>query len=306
MHPRFSHPFFQFLFFGNYFYGFCAVALAIESSLQQNLPLNCFSFYLFLFVTTLLYYNLAFSKIDQPGKEENPRLHWHQIHLKERRVLQAFYHLLLLYLTIQHVQILIQKLAYFCPHEIFLLFLFPCTAVLYYGISTRYFSTGNLRNIGWLKPFIIGFTWAGAVGILPQMFHQWSQNMVYELRLVSLLLFLKNFMFISVLSIMFDIKDYARDYNFELKTFVVKFGLRKTLYFILIPLLLLGWVSFVTYGILNHFSFLRIFLNTLPFLLCILVALELQKRKSIYFYLVIIDGLMLVKAVCGSIAIVYF
>ncbi len=113
-------------------------------------------------------------------------------------------------------------------------------------------------------------------------------------------------MFISVLSIMFDIKDYAKDYNFELKTFVVKFGLRKTIFFILIPLLLLGWVSFVTYGLLNGFSFMRIFLNTLPFLVCTVVALELQKRKSIYFYLIIIDGLMLVKAFCGSLAVLYF
>jgi len=209
-------------------------------------------------------------------------------------------------LAINPLQVLRQKLPYLNQEEILLLLLFPCAAVLYYGISTKYLRTGNLRNIGWLKPFIIGFTWAGAVGILPQLFQTWEENQSYHFNLVSALLFLKNFMFISVLSIMFDIKDYAKDYNFELKTFVVKFGLRKTIYFILIPLLLLGWISFVTYGILNGFSFTRIFLNTLPFLLCTVVALELQKRKSIYFYLIIIDGLMLVKAICGSLAILYF
>jgi hypothetical protein len=71
-------------------------------------------------------------------------------------------------------------------------------------------------------------------------------------------------------------------------------------------LLLLGWLSFVIYGFLNGFSWMRIVLNTLPFLLCIAVALELKRRKSIYFYLIIIDGLMLVKALCGSIAVLYF
>lgn len=297
---------FQFLFFGNVFYGACVVALAIESSLQQKLPLNPFLFYLLLFVSTLIYYNLAFSKIDENSREENPRLSWHQKHYKVLRLLQLVYFILFLYLALEPLHLLIQKLPYLRPIELVLLLLFPFTSILYYGINTSYFKTGNLRNIGWLKPFIIGFTWAGVVGILPQLYYQISQNTPYEPNTVAILLFLKNFMFISVLSIMFDIKDYARDYNFELKTFVVKFGLRKTIFYILIPLLLLGWLSFVLYGILNGFSWMRIFLNTLPFLFCIGVALELKKRKSIYFYLIIIDGLMLVKALCGSLAILYF
>ncbi len=306
MNLRFLHPLFQFLFFGNFFYGVCVIALAFEASLQQKLPLNSGSFYLLLFIATLIYYNLAFSKIDKNSREENPRLNWHQKHLKGLRLLQIAYVLVFLFLSLRVSQVFVHQFPQLSPLEFFLLLLFPCTAVLYYGISTKYFRTGNLRNIGWLKPFIIGFTWAGVVGILPQLFYQFSQNNSYELNTVAILLFIKNFMFISVLSIMFDIKDYARDYNLELKTFVVKFGLRKTIFLLLIPLLLLGWISFVVYGISRDFSTTKIVLNTLPFLLCIAVALELQKRKSIYFYLLIIDGLMLVKAVCGSVAMLYF
>jgi 4-hydroxybenzoate polyprenyltransferase len=294
------------IFFSNVFYGACVVALAIESSLQQRVPLNSFAFYLLLFFATLLYYNLAFSRIDKNSKEENPRLTWYQKHYNILRVMQVLYLLLFIYLAGEPLQVLMQKLPLLSPLEYSLLLLFPFASLLYYGINTSYFKTGNLRKIGWLKPFIIGFTWAGVVGVLPQLFCQLSQNTPYHLNTVAILLFLKNFMFISVLSIMFDIKDYARDYNFELKTFVVKFGLRKTIFFILIPLLLLGWLSFVIYGFLNGFSWMRIVLNTLPFLLCIAVALELKRRKSIYFYLIIIDGLMLVKALCGSIAVLYF
>jgi 4-hydroxybenzoate polyprenyltransferase len=297
---------FKSIFFGNFFYGLCAVALAIESSLQQKIPLNTFSFYLLLLTATLLYYNLAFSKIDENSREENPRVNWHQKHYRILRIMQVLYLLFFIYLAFEPLRLLILKLPYLSRIEFVLLLLFPFASVLYYGINTSYFKTGNLRKIGWLKPFIIGFTWAGVVGLLPQLFYQLSQNTPYQLNTVAILLFLKNFMFISVLSIMFDIKDYARDYNFELKTFVVKFGLRKTIFFILIPLLLLGWLTFVVYGFLHGFSWMRIFLNTLPFLFCIAVALELKKRKSIYFYLIIIDGLMLVKALCGSIAVLYF
>lgn len=306
MNSRLRSPLLQFLFFGNVFYGLCVVALAVESSLQQRVPLNSFAFYLLLFSATLLYYNLAFSKIDENSREENPRLNWHQKHFKALRVMQGLYLLIFIYLALEPLQLLILKLPYLGSIDFVLILLFPFVSVLYYGINTSTFKTGNLRTIGWLKPFIIGFTWAGVVGVLPQLFYQLSQNTPYQLNTVSILLFLKNFMFISVLSIMFDIKDYARDYNFELKTFVVKFGLRKTIFFILIPLLLLGWLCFVVYGFLHGFSWMRIFLNTLPFLLCFAVALELKKRKSIYFYLIIIDGLMLVKALCGSLAILYF
>ena len=306
MNIRFLHPLFQFLFFGNFFYGVCVIALAIEASLQQKLPLNSASFYLLLFIATLIYYNLAFSKIDKTSGEENPRLNWHRKHLKGLRLLQIAYVLVFVFLSLSVWQAFVNQFPQLSALEVFLLLLFPCTAVLYYGISTKYFRTGNLRNIGWLKPFIIGFTWAGVVGVLPQLFYQLSQNNAYELNTVAILLFIKNFMFISVLSIMFDIKDYARDYNLELKTFVVKFGLRKTIFSVLIPLLLLGWLSFIVYGVSKDFSLIKIFLNTLPFLLCIVISLELQKRKSIYFYLLIIDGLMLVKALCGSVAMLYF
>ena len=47
-------------FYGNYFYGICAVALAIECSVQLSLPLNSILFYLLLFSITVLYYTHAY------------------------------------------------------------------------------------------------------------------------------------------------------------------------------------------------------------------------------------------------------
>lgn len=111
-------------------------------------------------------------------------------------------------------------------------------------------------------------------------------------------------MFISVLCIMFDIKDYAMDYNAQLKTFVVKFGLRKTIFFIIIPLSLIGFGTFLAFGYVNHFPMQRLFLNGIPFLLLIAVAYSLHHRKSVLYYLIIIDGLMLVKALCGSLEMI--
>jgi len=190
--------------------------------------------------------------------------------------------------------------------EWFSILIFPVVSTLYYGVHFKGLEKYNLRNVGWLKPFIIGFSWAGMVTVYPVLFYCVSDGSHYDPTLIGLFLFIKNFMFIAVLCIMFDIKDYAMDYNLQLKTFVVKLGLRKTIYFVIIPLCVAGLVSFVAYALFNHFHPMKIFLNVLPFIAILAVAYSLHSRRSIFYYLVIIDGLMLFKAACGSIGMIYF
>ena len=137
------------------------------------------------------------------------------------------------------------------------------------------------------------------------IFYNIEHRLVYVPDIIGILLFIKNFMFVAVLCIMFDIKDYAADHNRQLKTFVVNFGLRKTIFFILLPLCMLGLASFVLYGVIRHFSVLKIGLNVVPFVLLIMVAYSMYRRKSIFYYLIVIDGLMLVKALCGITAMTF-
>ena len=102
---------------------------------------------------------------------------------------------------------------------------------------------------------------------------------------------------------MFDIKDYAADYNHRIKTFVVRTGLRYTIFRIIIPLTTAGFVSYILFVTLNHFAGLRILINSVPFILLIAVAWSLRRFRSILYYLAIIDGLMLVKAACGVLGV---
>jgi hypothetical protein len=85
---------------------------------------------------------------------------------------------------------------------------------------------------------------------------------------------------------------------------VVRLGLRKTLFSVVLPLACFSWLLFVALGILAHFAALRILLNTIPFILLITVCYTMYQRKSILYYLAIIDGLMLVKAFCGIAGII--
>lgn len=292
----------RFLFYGNYFYGICAIALSIEASLQQHAALNGPAYYLFVFCATVLYYTHAY--IAEPGaSSSNLRSQWYY----EKRNVIRWTQLALTVLCLCFGCILlrnnwqgIMSLRFF---HCLIIAVFPVVAALYYGSASPKASTNNLRNQGWLKPFVIGFVWAGAVTIYPVLFSTIEQHSVYTPDLVSMLLFVKNFMYITMLCVMFDIKDYAADHNHRLKTFVVRFGLRKTIFYILIPLTLIGLGTFILYAVLRDFPLLRILINTLPFILLIIVAYSMHRRKSILYYLAIIDGLMLVKAICGTIGI---
>ena len=105
---------------------------------------------------------------------------------------------------------------------------------------------------------------------------------------------------------MFDIKDYASDSILSLRTFVVNHGLRKTIFRILIPVSVAGLALFIGYAVIHYFHEIRILLNIVPFILLGVVAYSLRKRRSLLYYLTVVDGLMLVKAICGTIAIKFF
>jgi 4-hydroxybenzoate polyprenyltransferase len=290
------------LFFGNYFYGFCTVALSVEASLQQHASLNSIPYYLLVFVATVLYYTHAY--IAEPSSNTaNKRAAWYYENRKLLRWSQFVFTLLTLFLSFYLLRQNWQALSGLSVLQWAMIGVFPVVAALYYGSAAPHRSTHNLRNNGWLKPFVIGFVWAGAVTIYPVLFKSIEDGTRYAPEFISLLLFIKNFMYITMLCIMFDIKDYAADHNHQLKTFVVRYGLRKTIFYILIPLTLVGLGTFLVYAVLRDFPLLRILINTIPFILLIIVAYSMHRRKSILYYLAIIDGLMLAKAVCGIIGI---
>jgi hypothetical protein len=298
------HPLIRFTFFGNYFYGLCVVALSIEATLQQGFPLGHPLYFLAVFACTVLYYTYAYIHVGN-STTSNPRIQWYRINRLLVRRSQWLMAGLMASSLIWLVHGKAQRISDMRLSEWIPAVLFPVCAMLYYGLSTRSGSY-NLRSIGWLKPFVIGFIWAGVVTIYPVLFQDIIVGAKYAYTPIGTFLFIKNFMFVSVLCIMFDIKDYAMDYNAQLKTFVVKVGLRRTLFQIIIPLCIAGLFSFLIYGFVHGFHPFKLVLNVIPFVLLIIVAYSMHNRKSVLYYLIIIDGLMLAKAVCGSIAMIYF
>jgi hypothetical protein len=303
---RVTNNYVKTIFFGNYFYGLCVVGLSIEAGLQQRYPLNSLVYYCIIFISTVLYYTRAYipsKAVDSP----NPRTRWYARNKKEILVSQWILTIIFLFLSAFYLYRYFKGFLHIPLSNWGLLFMFPVVAALYYGIDHSFFGNINLRRIGWLKPFLIGYIWAGAVTVYPVIFSgvEHSGN-YYDVNLTGAFLFIKNFMFITVLCIMFDIKDYAADSNQQIKTFMVNAGLRKTIFYIILPLSALGLASFLAYAIDRHFSTMKIFMNIIPFVSLLIVAYSMHRRQSILYYLIAIDGLMLLKAVCGSIAMTFF
>jgi hypothetical protein len=290
-----------YLLFGNLFYGICAVSLSIEAAFQLQIPLNHPLFYVALFGGSVVYYTYAYisEKYMDPN---NRRSFWYGTH---RRTVWYSRVIFTLLAAASAIWLLIRFYRGFAliPWTQWLVALaFPLVAAFYYDIPLLRSFGVNMRKTGWLKPFVIGFVWAGAITIYPLLWQEIESERLYPFAVMTGWLALKNWMYITVLCIMFDIKDYASDSNHHLKTFVVQFGLRRTIFNILIPITLAGVASLVIFAWYMNFHPMKVILNLLPFIGLIVVAWSLHQRRNILYYLGVIDGMMLVKAIFGTLA----
>ena len=283
-------------FFSNYFVGILAVALSLETSFQLGLPFNSLPWYILLFSGVVVYYTYAYISAKHNPYEENPRTNWYTTHRKAVRANQILLSILFLGYAFAYLHWYGSSLkslhwsAWAIP---------ACTllaAASYYGKLPLL----NLRSSGWTKPLTIGLCWSASVSLLPLVSLRLESDGYLNVPwLLAGWLFVKNWMFCSVNAILFDIKDYADDSNTKVKTFVVRYGARFTILFILLPMIMLGVVSFLLFSYYQHFKIYQTAINLIPFMLTLYIALSMHKARPILYYLVVIDGMLLVKAMCG-------
>ena len=120
------------------------------------------------------------------------------------------------------------------------------------------------------------------------------------------LYWLQNFLFISALAIVFDIKDHSADMRYGLKTYPALLGISKTLYMVVVPITLLSLGSLFLYEYYRQLPFAPALVQTIPYILLLTIIPLLKTPRSTLFYLTCIDGLMLAKGLCGIISILFF
>lgn len=290
------------LFYGNLFYGLCTVALSIESNLLHDISLNSYRLYLLIFLSTVLYYSRIYYKSSRYVVDE--RTSWYrQNRTYIKKVLIAIAVLLVadaIYIALLNRQVLTHIPMYYWS----LLAVVPVIGAMY---TFQFLPAKRLRRIGWLKPFIIGFVWAGAVTIFPVMFWEIrNPGMAGPTLLTKTFIWLQNFLFISTLAIIFDIKDFQVDRKHQLQTYPAKFGVQTTIRFVIIPFTLLSYLSLIAFHFYSNQSSAQFLIQSIPYIILLTLTASFRHEKNLLFYLAVIDGLMLLKAICGIISITFF
>lgn len=285
-------------FYGHLFYGVCAVAQVVETSVQLALPMNGWLM-AWSFIGTVLFYGFPYTR--GGANSDDPRIVWYRRHRRVVDPLRQFATCGLIALSAwmaisYRPAILDMTLA-----EWIVLLIFPAVGALYYG-APAISKALTLRRLGWPKPFVIGFVWAGICVAYPILFARLQHGHHAPLSFFAGLLFVKTLMFVAVLAILFDIKDHAADQRFGLSTVVTLVGIRRTLFQVSLPLTLLGIATFLSYATVQHLTVPRVLLVLGPFVLLLAGIVSLRRPRSILYYLSVIDGLMLTKALLDILA----
>ncbi|WP_291073905.1 hypothetical protein [Empedobacter sp. UBA5987] len=290
------------IFFSNFFLILLSIALNIETNIKIGLPFNSIAYYTFISTITVLFYLYAYRIPKSLKSSSNPRTQFYITHRKSVRIYTA---ILAVIALISGIILAINCLP---NYEILTwkwLTVLSFTTILSFGYYD--FKLGiSLRKTMLLKPFLIGWTWAITTVFLPVLFLMLKNETHYVIDAKFYFLFSQTFMYCVVNAILFDLKDYEDDSNRNLKTFVVKYGYHFTLNRIILPLIFLGFLSFVIFGIWYGLPLHRILFMLIPIVCLAIFAFKLNRPKAILYYLIAIDGMILLKAICGILSVILF
>ncbi|MDH0674241.1 hypothetical protein N5D03_06785 [Empedobacter sp. GD03861] len=290
------------IFFSNFFLILLSIALNIETNIKIGLPFNSIAYYAFISTITVLFYLYAYRIPKTLKSSSNPRTQFYITHRKSVHIYTA---ILAVIALISGIILAINCLP---NYEILTwkwLTVLSFTTILSFGYYD--FKLGiSLRKTMLLKPFLIGWTWAITTVFLPVLFLMLKNETHYVIDAKFYFLFSQTFMYCVVNAILFDLKDYEDDSNRNLKTFVVKYGYHFTLNRIILPLIFLGFLSFVIFGIWYGLPFHRILFMLIPIVCLAIFAFKLNRPKAILYYLIAIDGMILLKAICGILSVILF
>jgi 4-hydroxybenzoate polyprenyltransferase len=269
----------DFLLFSAVFIGLCAVALCWETTVLLGLEPGHWSLYSFVFGATLLQYNLHYYfKKEHPFPSER----------QEWSVRNRFTQLLLIG---SGLLLVLLSMFWLEPRHFLVLVVLAVLASLY-SFPLLPWVKKPLKAYGLLKILLLSLEWTLVTVWFPA--DQQGVDMTSYW-----LVFIRRFLFMFVLCLLFDLRDKELDAANGIRTLPVRFGTNTT-YRIANGLLLL-------FLVISLFQLFRT--GQYPFfhamlLSAVLTWVIIQQTKKInndYIYLAGIDGMMLVQAILVAI-----
>lgn len=261
--------------YGSIFISLCAVAMCIQTNLLLYLPLNDFAFYLFVFGATLVQYNLHYI-FKKTAVANSDRLAWS---LKNKHV-----HKILIALGLA---LIIYSLFSFSLQHFIILLILGAIAFFYSFPFLPLTNKKRIKDFGLLKIITLALLWTLVTVWFPV---DGSRFSIFSFQLI----FLRRFVFIFILCLLFDIRDEEIDRKENIATLAVKLGIKKSYIFC--------YILLVVFIILTVIQF--IYLPDTSQLIAMLISGAVtfitinysQKNNSDVVYLACIDGMMLLQA----------
>jgi 4-hydroxybenzoate polyprenyltransferase len=261
--------------FGSIFISLCAVAMCIETNLLLGARLNHPGFYLFVFGATLVQYNLHYF-FKTTAVANSTRLAWSLKNKNTHTVLIALGLVLIIY-----------SLFSFRLHHFIILLVFAAIAFLYSFPFLPFANKKRIKDYGLMKIVTLALLWTLVTVWFPV---DQSSFSVISFQLI----FLRRFIFIFILCLLFDIRDTEVDRKENIATLSVKLGVKRS-YFLCYILLLI----FIALSVIQFIYFpdkIQLAAMLISAAATVITMEYSKKNNSDVVYLACIDGMMLLQA----------
>jgi hypothetical protein len=272
---------FNIFFFGNIFIAFCIVSLVEQTYLQLGVPPRYDGATSFIFFSTFFIYTfhrlLGVYRVSP--NDYGPITKWAKEHLGTL--------IILVLISVIGMGISI----FFIPFKMTLILASLGVIAVLYELPLIYHNKifKRLRNIGLLKVFMIVFVVAGVSVILPVV------NAGYNFFSIEILLiYIGRSLFILNLGLCFDARDVYYDVQEKIKTVPIAIGISRTRQLYVILCVLIIAVYALNFLILNY-NF-GIFAGlALSNLVAMVIIYNTVPRRSDYYYIFLVDGMMFLQ-----------
>ena len=265
----------EFILFSSIFIAACAVGFCIETNILLGLSLNSFSFYCFVFGATLLQYNLHYST-KKIAVKDSERLRWSHSNKK--------LHLFLL--VVGGLLILFSFFSFHLKHFLIL----GCLGAISFLYSFPFLPFGKKRRIkdyGLLKIVTLSLLWTLVTVWFPV-------NTLPVNGVLFTFVFVKRFIFMFILCLLFDVRDIEIDRKEKINTLPVMLGRKKSYNLSYGLLVVFLAITLLQYFYLPQLSFF--IAMVLSALITFIMIERTKKTNTDFIYLAGIDGMMLLQA----------
>lgn len=279
-------PFIHLIVFSNFFVSLCVAALTYRTFLYFNLTLSNAMLVLVFSATYFIYNFQRLVRMNQKEIDETNigfRMRW--VYKNKQPII---------FTIVIAVIILVVSLFYINIKTIIALAVMGFFSVVY---VVRFIPYNNkwlaLRDIPFLKIFVIAFVWALVTGMLPII----SSKDLIQINLQHILFLTKQFLFVVAITIPFDIRDMKYDVEKGIKTFPLVVGVKKVI--ILGVLLLLGFIAIASceFLVFQNITMSLWIAEIITILLVAVLLLLSKKQQPELFYSLIIEGTSLLLAI---------